>query len=200
METMDLTNATSQMIGSALDRAGVTWNYDGDGDIKVRFRSTEPPGTDVVFYEFDTAKADFSIRGQFLNARATRQADGATRWEVPADSVHEPTAVAQKVVTAYLMPRLGRLDIQVHASIAPLAQQRSMHLKVIPGREQISRIEKQFSGFVGTEGNTHFWMSSALSGTHVDELAFRDAIRAISLVGIAMFDGPLTGWMYSTEA
>ena len=196
---MDLTRASAQEIGSALDRAGVTWNYDDDGDVRVRFRSSRPPSTDLVFYEFDTAKADFSMRGQFLNGRAVPQDNGMTRWEVPLNSGHEPTAVAQKVVTVYLMPRPGSVSVQIHASIAPLAQPRPMHIKVIPGRQQVSRIERQFPGFVGTEGNTHFWMSSAVTGTHADEAEFRNLIHTTSQVGLAMFDGPFTGWMYSTD-
>ncbi|WP_027862590.1 hypothetical protein [Marmoricola sp. URHB0036] len=196
---MDLTRGNAQEIGSALDRAGVTWNYDDDGDVRVRFRSSQPPGTDAVFYEFDTAKANFSIRGRFLNARAVPDENGMTMWEVPLDSGHEPTAVAQKVVTVYLMPRPGSVSVQIHASIAPLDQPRPMHIKVIPGSQQVSRIERQFSGFVGTEGNTHFWMSSAVARTHVDEMQFRNMIQITSQVGLAMFDGPFTGWLYSTD-
>jgi hypothetical protein len=196
---MDLTRATAQEIGSALDRAGVTWNYDDDGDVRIRFRSSQQPGTDAVFYEFDTAKADFSVRGQFLNAHAVPQDNGTTSWEVPLDSGHEPTAVAQKVVTVYLMPRPGRVSIQIHASIAPLAQPRPMHIKVIPGSQQVSRIEREFPGFVGAEGNTHFWMSCDVTGTSADETEFRNLIRTVSQVGMAMFDGPFTGWIYSTD-
>ena len=103
-------------------------------------------GSDAVFYEFDTAKADFSMRGQFLNGRAVPQDNGMTRWEVPLDSGHEPTAVAQKVVTVYLMPRPGSVSIQIHASIAPLAQPRPMHIKVIPGSQQVSKIEREYPG------------------------------------------------------
>lgn len=196
---MNLTRATAQEIGSALDRAGVTWSYDDDGDVRVRFRSSQPPGIDAVFYEFDTAKQDFSVRGRFLNGRAVPQGNGTSTWEVPLDSEHEPTAVAQKVVTVYLTPRPGSMSIQIHASIAPLAQSRPMHIKVIPGSQQVGRIEREFPGFTGTAGATHFWMSSAITGTNVDETEFRNVVQATSQVGLAMFDGPFTGWLYSTD-
>lgn len=194
---MDLTRATAQEIGSVLDRAGVTWNYDDDGDVRVRFRGRHQ--TDAVFYEFDTAKADFSVRGQFLNARAVPQGNGMTRWEVPLDSGHEPTAVAQKVVTVYLMPRPGSVRVQIYASIAPLDQPRPMHIKVIPGSLQVNRIEREYPGFVGREGNRNFWMSSGLKGTRVDEMEFCNMVGTLSLVGFDMFDGPFTGWAYSRD-
>jgi hypothetical protein len=41
-------------------------------------------------------------------------------------------------------------------------------------------------------------MSIHASGTHVDETEFRSLIRAASHVGLAMFEGPFTGWVYST--
>lgn len=198
MKGLDLTRATAQELGSALDRVGVTWSYDEDGDIRYRFRSNQPPGTDIVFYEFDTVKADFSMRGQFLNGRAIPQGNGMTLWTAPLDSDYEPTAVAQKVVTVYLMPRPGCVRIQIHASIQPLDQPRPMHIKLIPGSRQVSRIEMEYPGFVGAEGNTHFWMSAGVTGT-VDEASIRDLIQTTSQVGYAMFDGPFTGWMYSTD-
>ena len=195
---VDLTRATAQELGSALDRVGVTWSYDDEGDIRFRFRSNQPPGTDVVFYEFDTVKADFSMRGQFLNGRPIPQGNGMTLWEAPLDSDYEPTAVAQKVVTVYLMPRPGSVRIQIHASIQPLGQPRPMHIKLIPGSRQVSRIEMESPGFVGMEGNRQFWMSGGVTGT-VDEAGIRGLIQTTSQVGYAMFDGPFTGWMYSTD-
>jgi hypothetical protein len=197
---MDLTRVSALEIGSVLDRARVAWNYDDDGDVRVRFRSSQPPGIDLVFYQFDTATADFSMRGQFLRGRAVPQDNGMMRWEVPLDSGHEPTAVAQKVVTVYLMPRPGSVNVQIHASISPLSQPRPSHIKVIPGDRQVNWIERQFPGFVRTESNTHFWISSAVTGVHVDEMEFLNLIHTCSQVGLAMFDGPFTGRMYSTDA
>jgi hypothetical protein len=195
---MDLTRATAQELGSALDRVGVTWSHDDDGDIRYRFRSNQPPGTDAVFYEFDTVKGDFSLRGQFLNGSAIPQGNGTTLWKVPLDSDYEPTAVAQKVVTVYLMPRPGSVRIQIHAAVKPLNQPRPMHIKLIPGSRQVSRIEMEFPGFVGVEGNRQFWMSAGVTGT-VDEAVIQGLIQTTSQVGYAMFDGPFTGWMYSTD-
>lgn len=196
---MDLTTATGQGIGSTLDRAGVSWSFDKDGDVRVRFRSSQQPWIDAVFYEFDTAQADFSMRGQFLNGRAVPQGNGMTSWEVPLDLGYEPTAVAQKVVTMYLMPRPGNVNVQIHAAIAPLGQQRPMHIKVVPGSTQVNKIEREYPGFVGTTGGTHFWMSCGVTGTDVDEADFVDMVRTASDVGLAMFDGPFTGWLYSTD-
>lgn len=195
---MDLTRATSHGIGSVLDRAGVTWTYDDDGDIRVRFRSGQQPWTDVVFYEFDTVKADFSIRGQFLNARAVPQANGTTGWEVPLGGL-QPTAVAQKVVTVYLIPHAGYVRVQVHAAIAPLDQARPMHIKVIPGSQQVTSIESAFPGFVGTGNSEAYWMSSAPTGTNVEEASFLALLGSARQVGLHMFDGPFTGWVYSRD-
>ncbi|QSR30822.1 hypothetical protein CFI00_10025 [Nocardioides sp. S5] len=178
---------------------GVTWSYDDDGDVRVRFRSTQPPATDAVFYEFDTAKADFSMRGQFLNARAVPQGNGTIMWEVPPDSGLEPTAVAQKVVIVYFMPRRGQMEVQIHASVAPLGQPQPMHIRVIPGDQQVRSIETEFQGFVGAHDGTQFWMSAAVTGTDVDEMQFSQLVRTTSQVGQAMFEGPFTGWMYSTD-
>lgn len=199
---MNLTRATSHEIGSALDRAGVTGSYDDDGDIRVRFRSSQQPWTDVVFYEFDAVKADFSMRGQFLNGRAVPQANGMTRWEVPFGGL-QPTAVAQKVVTVFLMPRPGAVGIQIHASIAPAQQPDPMHIKLVPGRDQVSRIESAFPGFVGRaetrDGSSQFWMSGGVIGKRVDEDDLLDMLCTTFDVGLEMFEGPFTGWMYTTD-
>lgn len=181
-----------------LDRAGVTWNYDNDGDIRVRFRSSQQPWTDAVFYEFDTVKADFSIRGQFLNARAVPQANGRMGWEVPRGGI-QPTALAQKVVTVYLIPQAGYVRVQVHAAIAPLDQPRPMHIKVIPGRPQVTKIEETFPGFVGTGDSEAYWMSSAPTGTDVGEADFLALLRSTGQVGLHMLDGAFTGWMHSRD-
>lgn len=142
------------------------------------------------------------MRGQFLNARAVPQANGLTRWEVPLGG-YAPTAVAQKVVTVYLIPRPGGVGIQVHASIAPSSQPRPMHIKVIPGRDQVSRIERSYPGFVGRaetrDGGSQFWMSGGVTGKRVDEDDLLDMLRTTFDVGLEMFDGPFTGWMYSTD-
>lgn len=192
---MDLTRATSRGIGSVLDRAGVTWTYDDDGDIRVRFRSRQQPWTDVVSYQLT---ADFSLRGQFLNGRAVPQANGMTRWEVDRGHL-QPSAVAQKVVTVYLIPHAGYVRVQVHAAIAPLDQPRPMHIKVIPGSQQVSRIERAFPGFIGTGDSKAYWMSGAPTGTHVEEQDFLALLSTARQVGLDMFDGPFTGWMYSRD-
>ena len=196
---MDLTRTTSQEIGSALDRAGVAWSYDDDGDVRIRFRSGQQPWIDAVFYEFDAVKQDFSIRGQFLKGHAIPQGNGTTRWEVPLGSGHAPTAVAQKVVTIYLTPRPDGISVQVHASIAPLEQPRPMHIKIRPGSQQVSKIEKEFLGFVGTGDSKQFWMSTRMRGTRVPEMNFCDMVITVSEAGLAMFDGPFTGWLFARD-
>lgn len=196
---MDLTRATSQEIGTALDQAGATWSYDDDGDVRLRIRSGQQPWTDAVFYEFDATKADFSIRGQFLEGHAVQQENGMTRWEVPLASGHRPTAIAQKVVTVYLMPRPGGINVQIHASIAPLEQPRPMHLKIKPGSQQVSRIEREFPGLVGTGDSRQLWLSTRMRGTRVDETEFSDMVRTLSEAGLAMFDGPFTGWLFPRD-
>jgi hypothetical protein len=195
---MDLTRATSLLeIGPALDHAGMTWSYDDDGDVRIRFRSGQQPWIDVVFYRFDAQ--DFSMRGQFLNGRAVPQANGMTRWEVPLESGHTPTAVAQKVVTIYLMPRPGGVSVQIHAAIAPLEQPRPMHIKIRPEDRQVSRIEKDFPGFVRAGDSKQVWMSTRVGGTRVAETDFCDMVMTAAEVGLAMFDGPFTGWLFPRD-
>jgi hypothetical protein len=194
-----LESATSHQICSALDRAGVTWSLDDDGDIRVRFRSGQQPWTDAVFYEFfDTPDGRLSIRGQFLNGRAVQEGNGRTRLEVPSDGPL-PTAVAQKVVTVYLMPRRGALALQIHAAIAPLGQPRPMHIRINPGNDQLGRIERTFPGFSRRWGNDECWMSGEVTGGHVDEETLLDLLGTARQVGLEMFDHAFTGWMYGTE-
>lgn len=196
---MDFTQTSSTELGSALSRVGVTWSYDDDGDIRVRFRSGDQPWTDVVFYEFDSSKADFSMRGRFLNGRAVPQVNGTTRWEVPLAEGVQPTAVAQKVVTVYLMPKSGGVVAQIHAAVSPLGQPRPMHIKIIPGSQQVSLIEREFPGFVGRGDNTHYWISGGLTGSHIDGSDLLDMLSTMFNIGLRMFDGPFTGWLNSTN-
>lgn len=182
-----------------LDRAGITWIFDEDGDIRVRFRSDQQPWIDAVFYEFDTAKADWSMRGEFLGASALQQPDGTTRWEVPVRDGLRPTAVAQKVVDLYLMPRTGGVSMQIHSSIAPLDQPMPMHIKVKPGADQIARIEQAFPRFVAARDERDLWMSGGATGARVDEADFVDLVGEAFDIGLEMFRGPFTGWMYSRE-
>lgn len=196
---MDLTRTTSQEIGTALDQAGMTWSYDDDGDVRIRFRSGQQPWIDVVFYKFDAGNQDFSMRGQFLKGHAIPQANGMTRWEVPLESGHTPTAEAQKVVTIYLMPRSGGISVQIHAAIAPLEQPRPMHIKIRPEDQQISRIEEDFPGFVRAGDSRQVWMSTRVTGARVAETDFCDMVLTASQVGLAMFDGPFTGWLFSRD-
>lgn len=198
-QDMDLTRATSQEIGTALDQAGMTWSYDDDGDVRIRFRSGRQPWTDVVFYEFDAVKQDFSIRGQFLKGHAFPQGNDKTRWEVPLGSGHTPTAVAQKVVTIYLMPRPGGISVQIHGAIAPLEQPRPMHIKIRPEDRQVSRIEKEFPGFVRAGDSRQVWMSTRVTGARVAETDFCNMVITASKVGLAMFDSPFTGWLIASD-
>lgn len=138
------------------------------------------------------------MRCQFLNGRAVPEANGMTRWEVPRGRL-QPSAVAQKVVTVYLIPNAGYVRVQVHAAIAPLDQPRPMHIKVIPGSQQVSRIERAFPGFVGTGDSEAYWISAAPTGTHVEERDFLAVLSNARQVGLDMFDGPLTGWMYTRD-
>lgn len=196
---MGLEGATPHQIGSALDRAGVTWSFDDHGDIRVRFRSGQQPWIDAVFYEFfSTPDGRLSIRGQFLNGRAVPEANGRTRWEVPVNG-SLPTAVAQKVVTVYLMPRPGALAIQIHAAIAPLEQPRPMHIRINPGDDQLGRIERTFPGFSRRWNNDECWMSGQATGGRVDEETLLSLLGTTRRVGLEMFDRPFTGWMYAIE-
>lgn len=196
---MDLMNTSPQEIGSALDHAGITWSFDDDGDVRVRTRSSQQPWIDAVFYEFDVAKGDWSMRGQFLNGRAVPQSNGMTQWEVPLRGDLRPTAIAQKVVDVYLMPRSGGVGMQVHALIAPQDQPRSIHIKIAPSAEQVSRIERAFPRFVGAGDQRQYWMSGGATGAGVDEAEFTDLVREAFHVGLEMFEGPFTGWMYARE-
>lgn len=195
---MDLTTATGEAIGSTLDRSGLTWSFDKDGDVRVRFQSSRQPWTDAVFYQLDTT--DWRMRGQFLNARAVPQGNGMTSWEVSPDGGYQPTAVARKVVTLYLMPRPGHVLAQIHAKIVPLDRQHPMEIKgITPGSAQLGKIERDYPGFVGKTGDRQFWMSCGVTGTDAAEADFLDMVARARDVGLAMFDGPFTGWMYSPE-
>lgn len=155
---MALTRATSQEVGQALDRLGVIWSFDRDGDVRVAHQSNKQPWVDAAFYEFDVAKADFSMRGEFLHARFETLPDGMIQWELPADGP-EPTAIARKIVSLYLMPRPEGVVVQVHATIESLAPARPIRIKLIPGGEQVSNIERTFPGFLGVSAGKNFWMS-----------------------------------------
>lgn len=197
---LDLTRTTPREIGAALDRVGMTWTYDNDGDVRFRTRSSQQPWTDPVFYEFDSTSTNFRMRGQFLEGRRVSQGNGGVNWEVSLDQGYRPTAIAQKVVTVYFIPRPGGVRLQIHAAVAPLSQARPMHIQIIPGREQVARIERKYRGFVGTEqtgpdGTKQLWMSGAVAGKQADDSEFLDLIRTLSSVGLEMFDGPFTGWM-----
>ena len=137
------------------------WTYDDDGDVRFRVQSSQQPWVDAVFYELDPVRADFSVRGLFLDGKATPQGDGTSRWEVSLESGHTPTAVARKIVTVYFMPRPGSVSVQIHASFVPTPSPRPMRVKLIPQAEQIRRIEREFPGFVGAGDETNFWMSAA---------------------------------------
>lgn len=196
---LNLTQTTSREIGAAFDRVGMTWSYDSDGDVRFRTRSSQQPWTEPVFYEFDATSTNFRMRGQFLEGRRIPHANGVN-WEVSLDQGYQPTAIAQKVVTVYFSPGRGSVRLQIHAAIVPLSQARVMHIQILPGREQVARIERRYPGFVGTEqtgpgGTKQLWMSGAVAGQQSDDSEFVDLIQTISTVGLEMFDGPFTGWM-----
>jgi hypothetical protein len=195
---VDLTSTTSSEIGAALDRIGVTWSYDLDGDILLRFRLSEQPWVDAVFYEFDTLLADFSMRGEFLNANFVPLGDGTTRCEVPS-GVRQMTAVAQKLLNVYLTPRDGGVSVQIHGSFESFAPARPIRIKVIPGSRQVSSIERAFPGFVGRGDGKEFWMASGISGTQIADADLLEFLRLAFKVGLQMFEGPFTGWAQKTD-
>jgi len=122
-----------------------------------------------------------------------------TSWEIsPADGGSKPTAVARKVVTMYLMPRPGHVLVQIHARIEPLEQPIEIR-GITPGSAQLGKIERDYPGFVGRTGDRQFWMSCGVTGTDTDESDFLDMVARGRDVGLAMFDGPFTGWLYSPE-
>ncbi|MDX2401415.1 hypothetical protein [Microbacterium algeriense] len=196
--TMDLTRTTSTQIGAVLDRANIAWNYDEDGDIRVRFRSSQEPWTDLVFYEFDTSKADWSVRGSFLGAQRTPLGDGTERWDAPRDSL-QPTALAQKVVDVYLIPKAEGVGIQIHAAVAPLRQPHPMHITVVPGDQKVSSIERSYPRYVGKHSEEGFWFSGGATGAGIAEENFIGMLREASAIGLEMFDHQFSGWFVSAD-
>jgi len=75
-----------------------------------------------------------------------------------------------------------------------------MHIKVIRGDQQVTRIEREFAGFVGATDGRHFWISSGVTGSRVAEVDPHGILRTTSHVGLAMFDGPFRGGPYSTDS
>ncbi|GEM_PF-3453692 len=196
--TMDLTGTTSTQIGEVLDRANIAWNYDEDGDIKVRFRSSQEPWTDLVFFEFDTSKADWSVRGYFLGAQPTPLGDGTERWDAPRDSV-TPTALAQKVVDVYLIPKPEGVGIQIHAAVAPLRQPHPMHITLVPGSQRVRSIERSYPRYVGMHSEEGFWFSGGATGSSVAEAHFIEMLLEASAIGLKMFEHQFSGWFVSTD-
>jgi hypothetical protein len=192
---VDLTNTTARALGGVLDRAGIKWEYDADGDIKVQHRLPRPPWVDLVFYEI---APDWSIRGQFLNARATPRAEGGVYFERPTDG-SETTGPAAKVVDVYFMPELGGVGMQVHATIAPLGLARPFQIAIMPTRQQVSRIETSFPRYVGVGEGGQFFMKSGVTGSDLPEAAFVSALREGLEVGLEMFKGPFTGSAFRTS-
>lgn len=196
--TLNFSRATPQDIGAVLDRLGMTWTYDQDGDVRFRTRSSQQPWTEPVFYEFDPNSANFMLRGQFLEGKRIHQSDGTAIWDVPAQA-HRPTDVAQKVVTVFLTPGHGGLRLQIHAAVA-VTKPQPMHLRVVPSIEQIARIERGFPGFNGVEqtgpnGTKQAWMATLVKHNGATDEQFRGLIERASSVGLYMFDGPFTGWL-----
>lgn len=83
---MDLTRATAQELGSALDRVGVTratMMTVISATVSDRISRQERM---LSFTSSTPSKGDFSLRGQFLNGSAIPQGNGTTLWKVPLDS------------------------------------------------------------------------------------------------------------------
>lgn len=198
LRTIDLTRTTSTEIGAVLDRASIAWSYDDDGDIKIRFRSSQEPWIDLVFYEFDTSKADWSVRGTFLEAERTPLGDGTERWDAPRGG-EKPTALAQKVVDIYLIPEQEGVVIQIHAAVAPLRQPRPMHITVVPGAQQVSSIERSYPRYTGKVGEGGFWFSGGATGPGVPEEYFVQMVREAAAIGLEMFEHQFSGWFVSAD-
>lgn len=192
---MDLRNTNASELGDALDRLGLSWSLDNDGDICIRFRSLEEGGTDAVFYEFDTVKQDFSITGRFLNGRVTQLPDGSQQWSILRTSGLEPTAIAQKVTTLFFMPRAGRLAFQIHAAIVPLGVAAPINISVIPTDEQLQRIQIVLPGVSVQRGNGELWLTGALSVPHATDESLRSFIQSAAAAGKKMFSDRFTGFM-----
>ena len=73
-----------------------------------------------------------------------------------------------------------------------------MHIKVVPGSGQVSWIESEFPGIRGVTDDHQLWLAGGLSEANADERGVRDFIQTASKAGLAMFDGPFTGWMDAT--
>ncbi|MCJ1707854.1 hypothetical protein [Microbacterium sp. VKM Ac-2923] len=187
---MDFTRADAHTLGSALTRIGVTWNYDKDGDIRLRFRGSKL--TDGLVYQLNT---DWTVQGEFLGGRAVPQPDGSTAYEFPR-SGRMPTAIAQKVVTAYLMPRPQGLLVQVHLAVFPLDQPRPFHIKIAPNPATVHAVELRHPGFTGTGDGRQFWMTYCNAATNASDDDFSFFISHLIDVGRDLFEAPFTGWMF----
>lgn len=188
---MDLTNTTARALGDVLNRAGISWEYDDEGDIKIEHRLPRPPWVDLVFYE---VADDWSMRGHFLNARATSQADGGVYFERPAGG-SATAGPAAKIVDVYFIPEPGGVSMQVHAKIQPLAvaTARPFQIAIMPSRQQINRIERSFPRFHGVGEGGQFFMAGGAAGTNLPEDALVYVFEEALEVGLGMFEGPFTG-------
>lgn len=191
---IDLARATASEVGAALDSAGIGWTYDADGDVQMRMRVNQQPWIAPVFYELDQS---WQARGQFLEGNlVSHPASNGTTWEIPRGQAHNPTDIANKVLTFYFMPRPGGLLIQVHGAIAPLGQP-DLRIRVVPSAAQAEHIERNNPSYrvkreVKPDGTTHFFLMTAFN-VRVDHANFIELVRSVADVGLEMFDGPFTG-------
>lgn len=187
---MDLTNTTARELGAVLDRAGIKWEYDPDGDIKVQHAVPRPPWIDLVSLEI---ASDWSMRGRFLNARSTLGGDGGVHFAPPADG-STTMGPAAKVVDVYFAPTPGGVNMQVHATVAPL--ERPFHLAIMPAPEQVSRVERSYPRYLGTGDLETFFMAGGATGIDLPEAALVNVLREALQVGLKLFEGPFTGRAY----
>lgn len=157
-------------------------------------RVNQQPWIAPVFYELDQS---WQARGQFLDGNlVSHAASGGTTWEIPTGQAHNPTDIANKVLTFYFMPRPGGLLIQVHGAIAPLGQP-DLRIRVVPSVGQAEHIERTNPGYrikreVKPNGTTQFFLMTAFTG-RADHDNFIELVRSVADVGLEMFDGPFTG-------
>ncbi|TPW73189.1 hypothetical protein [Schumannella sp. 10F1B-5-1] len=193
LQILDLTSASS--VGAALDRVGIAWSCNADGDILVRLRRPEPQWIDAVFYEITPG---YSIRGEFLDATTVEEPDGTTRWEVspygPA-----PTGLTQRIANLYVMPKPEGLGVQAHGSIEGLPPARPIRIKLIPGRPQIDRIEPNYPGLVGRGDSNGFWIGSGIQGSRMEDAELLHFVQMMFQASMLMFDGEFTGWVQIPE-
>lgn len=192
---------SSQGIGRCLDDIGVSWRYDSEGDVLARFSSNSAPGVDLIHYEL---KQDFSVAGEFLNATPYVQEDGRvirengeSSWLPLLPNAKAPTAVAMKLVKAYLIPKPYGMSIQIHAA-ADLGN--GSHLKIMPDQTTLSAIEMEHPGFRARTNGQQTWFAVQLANQDEGELNWWGVMNQTAAIGFAMMEGPFTASLHNTSA